>query len=147
MTLLVDTRPIQCNKSTNCNGSRGGDIGWRIYLSYLLKYFFQRTSIAEISLNIYIGWKGNLVITTAKLAVYSLNNQWILSSRCAQTNKYLLKGQFSIRTSMSQFKSFCDVINLHLVSWLWVEKYQIYLQKTVWKFSKIRYPITNFSAP
>ena len=29
-----------------------------------------------------------------------------------------LKGQFSFRTSMSQFKSFCVVINLHLVSWL-----------------------------
>ena len=29
-----------------------------------------------------------------------------------------LKGQFSIITSMSQFKSFCIVINLHLVSWL-----------------------------
>ena len=30
----------------------------------------------------------------------------------------LLKGQFSIRTSVSEFKSFCVVINLHLVSWL-----------------------------
>ena len=30
----------------------------------------------------------------------------------------LLKGQFSIRTSMSQFKSFFVVINFHLVSWL-----------------------------
>ena len=39
-----------------------------------------------------------------------------------------LKGQFSIR-SMSQFKSFFVVINLHLVSWLWAEKYQIDLEK------------------
>ena len=42
-----------------------------------------------------------------------------------------LKGQFSNRTNMSQFKSFCVVINLHLVSWLWVEKYHIYLPQTL----------------
>ena len=48
---------------------------------------------------------------------------------------------------MSQFKSFCFVINLHLVSLLELKSTRYMCQKTVWKFSKIRYPITNFSAP
>ena len=55
---------------------------------------------------------------------------------------------------MSQFKSFWVVINLHLVSWLWVEKYQIYLQKKLFeifqnKISSILnfQPTLNLGAP
>ena len=51
-----------------------------------------------------------------------------------QFHLVVLKGRFSIRTSISQLKSLCVVINLHFVSLLWVEKYQIYLTKPVWFF-------------
>ena len=59
----------------------------------------------------------------------------------------VLKGRFSIRTTMSQFKHLGIVVNVHLVSLLWVGKYQKYLQKPGDKLSKIRYPIPNSCAP
>ena len=40
----------------------------------------------------------------------------------------LLKGQFSFKISMSQFRSLCVVINLHLVSLIGVEKCCINMQ-------------------
>ena len=58
-----------------------------------------------------------------------------------------LKGQFSISTSMSQFKRLGVVIILHLVSLLWVGRYQKYLQKPDGNVKKIRHPIPNFCAP
>ena len=58
----------------------------------------------------------------------------------------LLKGQFSIRTFVSQFKCIDILVNVHLVLLLVGGKYQKYLLKPVDKLSKIRYPIPNFCA-
>ena len=61
---------------------------------------------------------GLCLVVDAPHAVYTAKKKGDQNFRCVYQKdvQLCLKGLFSIGTSMSQFKSLCVVINLHLVS-------------------------------